>query len=191
MMKQLTPTKKKNIIANLPVDDLDEKTWTGIDDAIYLYLCGIEHIERLPKDKAAEAAEIRRIQRKAVSAIQAIDELENSINRASSLMEHRSESKGLGKDLKLLTSKLSDWTAFEDEVRPREIGNRPKFFREKFIEHLAFLYKKITGEKATNFTGDDPRGKFFIFVMACASDLPGFNVDEASISTAIVRTFKN
>ena len=156
MTKHLTAKKKKGIIATLPVDDLDDKIWAGIDDAIYLYLSGVGHIKRLPKDKDAEAAEIRRVQRKATAAIKAINELETTINKASSLIKHRSESKGLEGNLKQMTSKLSDWINFEDEVLPRKPGNRPKFFRKQFIKRLAFLFKKITGKKAKHFTGSDP-----------------------------------
>ena len=199
MMKHLTAQKKKGIIATLPVDDLNDKYWAGIDAAIYLYLSGVGHIKKLPKDKDAEAAEIRRVQRKATAAIKAINELETTINKASSLIKYRSESEGLDLNLKQMKSKLSEWINFEDEVLPRKLGNRPKFFREQFIKRLAFLFHKITGKKATHYTGSEPNSKFFKFVIACAGDLPDFEANEnnksgnlyEAVSKAIVKALKN
>ena len=89
MMEHLTAQKKKGIIVTLSVNDLDDNILAGIDFAIDLYLSGVGHIKRLPKDKDAEAAEIRRAQRKATAVIKAIHELETTINKASSLIEHR------------------------------------------------------------------------------------------------------
>ena len=183
MMKHLTAQKKKGIIATLPVDDLNDKYWAGIDAAIYLYLSGVGHIKKLPKDKDAEAAEIRRVQRKATAAIKAINELETTINKASSLIKYRSESEGLDLNLKQMKSKLSEWINFEDEVLPRKLGNRPKFFREQFIKRLAFLFHKITGKKATHYTGSEPNSKFFKFVIAHACHRPSLAKSQRAMSS--------
>jgi hypothetical protein len=189
-MKYLTDAKKEEITGALSVDNLSETTCAGIDAAIDLYLSGIRHIENLPKNKNAEEAEIRKVQRKAATAIKAIDDLETTINNASSLITHRSKIRDLGGNLKRMTSELTEWIDFEDEVMLRNIGNRPKIFRQKFFEHLAILFEKTTGEDASIFTSDKPEGKFFNFVMACGGDLPGFEAVDESISRSIVESLR-
>ncbi len=168
----------------------DKATRESIHTAIGTYLEKLDFTDRQPGKRGAER-ELKRVRNaagKAQEALHDLDAILDSLSETSLYAVRTAASGEVVFQIKEMLPVLGNLTAAAYSFEVSLGGQEELWEREDFITDLARIFAETTGRSPTLLIHEHVGyGKFFDFVLACSEGLPGFDGEDMTSITKVIR----